>query len=199
MRKRAGDHLQGKSLGFTLRLYFISKCVHPHADVTTQANSATRKLLWRMERVEMGLRSYWTPVQPRESGRTTLVGNQEATWVWNTIYGAEPRKGQLLGSSCLDTLSKILKRVMDIQRKLGAIVGKVACWDTVLWRLYSHLQPEQLQGNSFHWTKPHPEETSWHFRHNSKQLSSFKVRICYFLSFSNFCLLKCLVSSLTSI
>lgn len=132
MRKRAGDHLQGKSLGFTLRLYFIFKCVHPHADVTTQANSATRKLLWRMERVEMGLRSYWTPVQPRESGRTTLVGNQEATCIWNTIYGAEPRKGQLLGSSCLDTLSKILKGVMGIQRKLGAIVGKVACWDTVL-------------------------------------------------------------------
>lgn len=156
MRKRAGDHLQGKSLGFTLRLYFISKCVHPHADVTTQANSATRKLLWRMERVEMGLRSYWTPVQPRESGRTTLVGNQEATCVWNTIYGAEPRKGQLLGSSCLDTLSKILKRVMDIQRKLGAIVGKVACWDTVLWRLYSHLQPGTITGKFISLNKATP-------------------------------------------
>lgn len=61
MKKRAGDHLQGKSHVFILRLYFIFKCVHMHANVTTQANSATQKLLWRMERVEMGLQSYWTP------------------------------------------------------------------------------------------------------------------------------------------
>lgn len=40
---------------------FSNVCVHMHANVTTQANSATRKLLWRMERVEMGLQSYWTP------------------------------------------------------------------------------------------------------------------------------------------
>lgn len=30
-----------------------------------------------------------------------------------------------------DTLSKVLKGTMDIQRKLSAIMGKVACWDTV--------------------------------------------------------------------
>lgn len=63
MRKRAGDHLQGKSHVFILRLYFIFKCAHMHADVTTQANAATRKPLWRMERVGMVLQSYWTPVQ----------------------------------------------------------------------------------------------------------------------------------------
>lgn len=98
------------SRGNPMGLYYvISQCVHPHANVTTHANSATRKLPWRMERVEMVLQSYWTPVQPRESGRTTLVENQGATCIWNTIYGAEPQKGQLLGSSCLDTLSKILK------------------------------------------------------------------------------------------
>lgn len=61
MRKRAGDHLQGKSHVFILRLDFIFNCVHMHANVIAQANSATWKLLWRMERVEMGLQSDWTP------------------------------------------------------------------------------------------------------------------------------------------
>lgn len=31
-------------------------------------------------------------VQPQETGRTTLVENQEAPCIWNTIYGTEPQK-----------------------------------------------------------------------------------------------------------
>lgn len=199
MRKRAGDHLQGKSLGFTLRLYFIFKCVHPHADITTKANSATRKLLWRMERVETGLRSYWTPVQPRESGRTTLVGTRKPP------ASGTPSMAQNLGRDSYWDKVVLIHWVKYLRGWWTFKENSVLSW--AKWHAgiqfcedrTATFSQEQLQGNSFHWTKPHPEETSWHFRHNSKQLSSFKVRICYFLSFSNSCLLKCLVGSLTSI
>lgn len=69
--------------------------------------------------------SFDPKVQPRETGRTSWVVSQEATCIWNTIYGRHgTSEGTLPGSSCLDTLSKIFKGMMDIQRKLSAIMGQ---------------------------------------------------------------------------
>lgn len=70
-------------------------------------------------------------VHPQEAGQTTLVANKN-TCVWNTIGGPEPFQNDSYGDEvAFDTLSKILKGTTDIQRKLSAIMGKVACWDTV--------------------------------------------------------------------
>lgn len=138
-RKQQDHHLQGKPYIFILQLYFIFKCVHKHAEVTTQVNSATRKLQCRTEGVGMELLFSWPSVQaqltpkvhPQEAGQTTLVANKN-TCVWNTIGGMEPFQNDSYGDEvALDTLSKIPKGTMNIQRKLRAIMGKVACWDTV--------------------------------------------------------------------
>lgn len=71
-------------------------------------------------------------VQPQETGRTTLVENQENPLHLEHHLRHGTSEVTLPGSSCLDTLSKIFKGMMDIQGEFSAIMGKVACWDTVL-------------------------------------------------------------------
>lgn len=130
-----GHHLQGKPHVFILRLYFNFKGVHKHANVTTQANSATWKLQCRMEGVGMVLQSYWPSVkliwpQSASSGSwpNYFDGKQEHLYL-------EPFRNDSYGEQVVfDTLSKILKGTMDIPRKLSTIMGKVACWDTVWWK-----------------------------------------------------------------
>lgn len=113
-----GHHLQGKPHVFILRLYFNFKGVHKHANVTTQANSATWKLQCRMEGVGMVLQSYWPSVK--------LIWSQSAsTGSWPNYFDGkqehlylEPFRNDSYGEQVVfDTLSKILKGTMDIPRK----------------------------------------------------------------------------------
>lgn len=82
-RKQQGHHLQGKPYIFILRLYFIFKCVHKHAEVTTHVNSATWKLQCRMKGVGMELLSSWPSAQAQLTPKCILRKLVRLLW-WQT-------------------------------------------------------------------------------------------------------------------
>lgn len=92
--------------------------MHKRADVTQQHGSCCE---WRgygngaAVLLAFSTSSFDPMVHPRETGRTTVVANQECTYVWDTIngiglFGSDSYDDQAVS----DRLSKILKGTMDI-------------------------------------------------------------------------------------